>query len=121
MGSLGDIDIDAILKKAQLLQSLTSLQCGFRQLAKSIESFFAIGIKAQVLHVRKSLGLIAVKRNGGSGKVKGAAAKIGDHFDRIWIGDITVRTWRHHRGNGYCGPRHGLEERVNMFRMKQRL
>src|SRR6516162_9134525 len=67
-----DVDVHAILEKAQLFQSFGSFQAGLRPTAESIQRRLAVGIKAKVLEILNAAASIAIKWDGMTGKVKRA-------------------------------------------------
>ena len=105
---LPNIDRDAVLQEAQLLQTLTLFECGLRKRHKAVERGFAVGVQAEVLKVA-GLRAIAIERDGGTGKIKGAAAEIGYDFHGVRIRDVDFGGRRHQRTDLRGGIFHDLQ------------
>src|ERR1700691_1545479 len=81
---------DSVLQETQLFQPFTSFQCRFRLPHKEIERRLPVGVQAEMLEVGRVVA-IAVKRNGGPGKIKSTAFCLGHNLNCIWITHLMRR------------------------------
>jgi hypothetical protein len=86
-GCAGDVDGNAVVEKAELLETLDALQPGRRKGGESIEGRFPIGVDAEVLAIAGKTA-IPIEGDGGAGKVEGAVVVGSNNFDGVGIVDV---------------------------------
>lgn len=87
----GNVDVDAVIEEAQLLEALDLLKPGGRQRGEFLERSFAVGVNAEVLAVPGEPAPVAVEGDRRAGEVECAVVSGGDDFDGVGILDVLRR------------------------------
>src|ERR1035441_7317814 len=109
-----DVNLDAVFEEAELFETLGALKLGGRERWEKVERRFAIGVKANVLPVKRG-GAVAVVGDGGSGEVEGAPVGGGDDFYGIGIGDVFRRATHFEGGHIDVRVCEGMKQGGDVF------
>ena len=90
-GGRGDVDVDAVVEQAELLEAFDLLDPGGRRGREFLQRGFAIGVDAEMLAIAGKAGIVAIEGDGGAGEVERAAVGGGDDFDGAGIVDVVRR------------------------------
>ena len=98
-GGWGDVDVDAVVEEAELLEAFDLFEPGGREGGEFLERGFAVGVHTEVLAIAGEACVVAVVGDGGAGEVESAVVGGGDDFDGVGIVDVGGGAADCQRGN----------------------
>src|SRR5580698_1950996 len=107
-----NVDVDAVVEQAQLLQSFDALDPRGRQRGKAFEGGFAVSVDSKMLAIAGEAFAVAIEWDGCAGKVKRAPVECSDYFHGIGIVDLMRRAADGERGDLDFGTAEKRQQRL---------
>jgi len=117
----GYVQGEAAFEQAQLFEALGLFEFAGGECGETLEREAAVGVEAEVLPVVSLAVAVAIKGNGGTGEVEGAAIGGGDDFDGVGVRDVFGRAADLEGSDIDAGDGERLEERRDVFGEEERL